>query len=115
VALIAGPSWTLRQLGLTPVSGEAEIFVRWIGLFVFAVGAAYLAPFAAPEPERSARLRGALAWTAGARLLVVGFIALAVLSSALPEGWCLVGSYDGVVAIVQLALLSRGSFGEVLR
>ena len=110
--LLVAPDLTLRLLGLDAISAEAGIFLRWVGVFVLAVGGAYLLPLGQREPERSARLRGAMAWTGGARLLVAGFVAVAVLSGALAERWCFVGGYDGVVAIAQLALLARGVFGE---
>lgn len=111
LVLLAAPALFLRLFGFEPLPGEALVFVRWIGTFVLAVGCAYLLPFAEREPERAARLRGALSWTAAARLLVAAFVAVAVLSGALVVRWCFVGAYDGVVAIAQLALLSRGAFG----
>jgi len=113
--LVARPSTVVELLRLTPPPADAEIFLRWVGVFVLAIGLAYMTPFAAPEPERSSRLRGALAWTALARLAVTAFVSCAVLAGALDQGWCFIGTYDGVVGVAQLALLSRGVFGTPSR
>jgi hypothetical protein len=110
--LVAAPDVVLLLLRIAAPAAPATIFLRWIGVFVLAVGAAYLLPFAAEEPERSARLRGAVAWTALARLSVTTFVSCAVLAGALGTGWCFVGTYDGLLAVAQLALVARGAFGE---
>lgn len=105
--LVAAPTFAFAQLGFAPVAPAATIFVRWIGVFVAALGAAYLLPFRVVDKrERDERLRAALEWTALARLAVAAFVAFAVLTAALPEGWCFVGSYDALAATAQLALLA---------
>jgi len=105
--LVVAPAVVFRLLGFAPAPDEATIFVRWIGVFVAAIGGAYLLPFRlAAGRERQERLRATLEWTALARLAVATFVAAGVLAVALPEGWCFVGSYDALAASAQLALLA---------
>jgi hypothetical protein len=107
VALVAAPAFVLGLLGFAPVTPAATIFVRWIGVFVAAIGGAYLLPFRVGDKrERHERLRAALEWTALVRLAVAAFVAIAVLTAALPERWCFVGGYDAFAATAQLALLA---------
>jgi len=107
VLLVLSPATVESLLGLAPSPPAASVFLRWVGLFVAAVGAAYLAPFRiAAAASRRERLRFALAWTAWTRLAVAAFVGAAVLAAALPDGWCLVGSYDALAASGQLALLA---------
>lgn len=107
VLLVISPATVETLLFLRPSPPEAAIFVRWIGVFVAVVGAAYLLPFRIRDAAaRRERLRFVLEWTAWARLAVATFVGAAVLAAALPEGWCLVGSYDALAASGQLALLA---------
>lgn len=107
VLLVISPATVETLLFLRPSPAAAAIFVRWVGVFVAAVGAAYLLPFRVREESaRRERLRFVLEWTAWARLAVATFVGAAVLTAALPDGWCLVGSYDALAASGQLALLA---------
>jgi hypothetical protein len=111
-ALIAAPVAVATLLAGAPPS-NAAIFLRWIGVFVLAVGTAYLTPrFAADGPERWSRLRGTLNVTTLARLLVAVFVAGSVAAGTLAAGWIVVGVYDGAIAVLQVALLARGAFGH---
>jgi len=105
--LVLSPATVESLLFLAPSAPAASIYVRWIGVFVAAVGGSYLLPFRSHDPRaRRERLRLALEWTAAARLAVAAFVGTAVLTAALPEGWCLVGIYDALAASGQLALLA---------
>lgn len=107
VLLVISPATVEALLFLRPSPPAAAVYVRWIGVFVAAVGAAYLLPFRIrDEAARRERLRFVLEWTAWARLAVATFVGSAVLAAALPDGWCLVGSYDALAASGQLALLA---------
>jgi hypothetical protein len=44
--LVALPAWTLRQMGVSPPGAEALEFVRFVGVFVGAVGLSYLIAWA---------------------------------------------------------------------
>jgi hypothetical protein len=104
-ALVVAPAWLFALLRLPAPPDGAWILVRWIGVFVACVGLAGIWPRFAP-----ARLAAAAEVTTVARLAVAGFLAVAVCSRALPAAWLLVGAFDAVVALVQLALRARGDF-----
>lgn len=105
LALVLRPAWIAGLLGVS-VAPQALLFLRWIGVFVACVGAAYLYPWLWPEgPSRWGRLRVALEVTAGARVAVAGFVASAVVAAALSEPWLLVAGFDALVAIAQMFLL----------
>jgi hypothetical protein len=94
------------------VSPESSIWLRWIGVFVTAVGVLYLLPLAGSSRWLRARLRFGLEATSTVRVLVATFVAVSILTDALSTGWALVGVYDAAVAVGQLALLARGAFAE---
>lgn len=104
VGLLTWPQLVLAALSL-PAPAEL-IYLRFVGVFVAGVGLAYLYPFA--YAEREYRLHAALEWTAGVRLAVALFLAVAVAAGKLGGAWLLVGTFDAVVALVQLGLLARG-------
>lgn len=107
VLLVASPTFVESLLFLAPSDPEAATFVRWIGVFVGSIGAAYLLPWRTRDLiARRERLRFVLEWAAWARLAVAAFVGVNVLAAALPEGWCLVGAYDALAASGQLALLA---------
>lgn len=108
-ALLIAPGWVCRALGASPVA-EAWIWLRWIGIFVAAVGALYLFPLFGGSALRGLRFRFALEATSLVRLLVAAFVAISILTDALETGWALVGVYDAAVGVGQLALLVRGVF-----
>ncbi len=112
--LLASPATVEAGLGLAPSPAAATIFLRWIGVFVSAVGLAYLAPWLASRAdERALRLRFALETTAAVRLFVAFFVVSAVAAGGLAAGWIGVGAYDGLLGIGQILLLARGAFGRV--
>lgn len=112
--LAASPQRVEALLGLASSDPAADVFVRWLGVFVAAVGAAYLLPWrVADGAARRERVRGALEWTALARLAVAAFVGVSVMAAALPEGWCFVGVYDALAASGQLALLASWARRDV--
>ncbi|MBP7149614.1 MAG: hypothetical protein KBD01_18960 [Acidobacteria bacterium] len=125
LCLFAGTSDTLTGLGLllapAAVLGALRVplptdmvFIRWLGVFVFAVGALYGTPFARREPAaRFSRLLGALEATALVRGAVAAFLGVAVASGALAAAWLTVAAFDAGVAAIQVALLARGRVGRV--
>lgn len=111
-ALVVVPRQFLALLDVPLAAGPAAIWLRWIGVFVAAVGALYFLPWWGPRRLAKARLRFSLEATSMIRLLVAGFIAVSILGGALPTEWALVGGYDAVVGGSQLALLVLGFFAE---
>ena len=110
--LVAAPALVLRLLGLGAPPGADLVFVRFVGVFVASVGLSYLYPWLAGRAGRAPRLRTAIEITAGVRLAVALFLAIAVLAGALDLPWSAVGAYDALVASLQLGLLLRGFFGD---
>lgn len=114
-ALVTAPATTFSLMGLHPPHGEAEVFVRFLGVFVGCVGAAYFWPFLSRAADsRATRLVCVLEVTALVRLAVAMFLAIAVASTALPQGWLAVGGFDAAVALLQLALRELGAFDHVV-
>ena len=107
VLLIAAPGLVLRLLGIGPVTDQ--VFLRFVGVFVGCVGLAYLYPWVL---RRRGRLQAAIEITAGVRLAVAAFLAVAILRGAMDEAWIPVGAYDALVGAAQLALLARGFFDD---
>lgn len=106
LGLVAAPAAVLASMGLPAPAPEVVPWLRWVGAFVFAVGASYWLPFALGDVAR--RLPVVLEVTA----LVRGVVALAVLaqvaSGALSAGWMVVAIVDSALAVVQVVLLVRG-------
>ncbi len=109
VALVAAPELVLRLLALPPVA--ETVLLRFVGVFVASVGAAYFWPFLAEPRARPGRLRAAFALTAVPRFAVAGFLATAVATGALAPPWLLVGGYDALVAVAQLRLRPEETAG----
>lgn len=105
--LVVVPGFMLGVLGI-PLPTET-VYLRFVGVFVGAVGLAYLYPLLLRDRDaRRARLIAALEWTAGVRLAVAGFVAVSVVVGALAEAWLLVGFFDAGVALAQFGLLGWG-------
>ncbi len=102
LVLVLAPELVLRLLGLPPVA--ETVLLRFVGVFVASVGAAYFWPFLGEPRARPGRLRAAFALTAVPRVAVAVFLAAAVAAGALAPAWLLVGGYDALVALVQLSL-----------
>lgn len=118
VVLVAAPSLVLPLLG-TPLSAgaAATVYVRYVGAFVAAVGAAYLYPFLLARRLPSAgaltrRLPTVVEVTALVRTAVALFVAGAVAAGELGPLWLAVTAVDGGVAALQVRMLARGAFGR---
>lgn len=108
LALVAVPRGVLAPLALD-VPADGDFAFRFVGVFVACVGLAYLYPFALPPARRGVRLAAAIEWTAGVRLAVATFLAVAVVAGC-PSGWLIVGFFDAAVALAQLRLCAGGCF-----
>jgi hypothetical protein len=103
--LVAAPLFTLRLMHIATMPAE-PIYMRWIGVFVFAVGSAYALPFLGRRPDdRNRRLVGVLEVTALLRACVAVFIAGAVLQGALEPGWSMVFFTDAALVVLQILWL----------
>lgn len=106
--LVAAPSLAAGLLGLRRPEADL-ILLRFIGVFVACVGAAYLYPWLR-RADRGRRIVSALEITAGVRLAVALFLGVAVAASQLDLPWAGVGTYDALVALAQIGLLTFGGF-----
>ena len=106
--LIVAPLLVLRLLGIAPLAEESLLFLSWIGIFVLAVGLSY-------GLALLGRVRGEVVWffTGSVRALVAVFLTVKVLSCAMEPAWLLVAAGDGLVAMVQGAILLAGWWKEV--
>lgn len=104
VALVAAPAFVLAALRVPPVGTEATVFVRWIGLFVGAVGLAYLGALLLGG---AGRLRDVFAFTALVRVLVGGFVAIEAVQGGLAAGWNMVAVTDLGLAALQGWFLAK--------
>jgi hypothetical protein len=113
VALIVAPLRTLGWLGIAAPLSQA-VFVQWIGAFVLAVGLSYLYPFApgANPARRAERLRSGFEITAIVRGAVALVTGAALLAGELEPDWLGVPVFDGVVALLQVAMLARWEGGD---
>ena len=105
LGLVAAPAWTLLLMGVPVPSGEALLFVRFVGAFVWAVGASYL--WATMEP--ATRLRTVLGATIWFRVAAGAFTGAAVSHGNLAPGWLAVTATDWALVAAQLWLLAKGA------
>jgi hypothetical protein len=108
LGLVFGPAVMLRLMHVGPVGAEAEIYLRFTGVFVGLVGFSYLWGLL----RGAATLRMVLALTAWFRLVVGFFSAWAVLTGRLAPAWASVPVTDLVLAVAQAWLLHRGVFRD---
>ena len=109
--LVAAPTMTLGLMGLT-VKPEPLALVRYVGVFVLAVGLSYL--WLAAEGPAMAGERWRTQWqiTALVRTLVAVFVSWQVAVGGLEVRWLSVAATDATFAAVQWLGLSRGWFDD---
>ena len=95
------PELTLRLMLAPPPAAAALLYLRFVGGFVWAVGAGYLWASSAPVE----RLRVTLAVTIFPRLAAGSFTGIAVALGALPWPWLSVTATDFTLVAAQLWLL----------
>lgn len=116
LGLVLQPQLTLRLM-LVPVPGaEALVYVRFVGVFVGAVGLSYLWALAAGRGAADGgvgRLREVLRFTLPFRLGAGTFCAVAVGLGALGPLWLSVTGADYALVVAQTWLLCRAPWREV--
>ena len=101
--LMTMPSLTLRVMGAgQPVD---PIWVRWVGVFVFAVGVAYWLPELRARHLQACRRIAALEFTTLVRLAVAAFVAWALVDGRLEPAFASVLATDLSLGVTQLAML----------
>ena len=111
VLLVAAPTMTLGLMGLT-VKPEPLALVRYVGVFVLAVGLSYLWLAAEGPAVSGDRWRTQWQITALVRTLVALFVSWQVAVGGLEARWLSVAATDATFAAVQWLGLSRGWFGD---
>lgn len=105
LALVAAPAVTLGLMGASAPGAEAMEYVRFIGVFVAAVGVGYLWIAVARAP---AAFRAGLWVTLVFRLGAGGYALTAVLRGVFDAGWLVVGATDLGCVAVQAWFLGKG-------
>jgi hypothetical protein len=103
--LVLAPGFTLQQMGATVPGGEALAFVRFVGAFVAAVGAAYLWAFATRD---AVRLRVTLLVTLFFRGAAGLYTGVAVATGIFDPAWLMVTATDLGCVALQAWLLVKG-------
>lgn len=102
--LLVLPAWTLQRMGVTPPGAEALGFVRFVGVFVGAVGMSYLIAWwrGGDRP-----LRMVFDFTRVFRLGAGGFTAVMVVTADWSPAWLAVTVADLALAVGQTLVLAR--------
>lgn len=105
LGLVTAPDLTLRLMLAAPVGPEAEVFLRWVGAFVAAVGASYLLAWRKGTDEA---FRGVLSATIPFRLAAGLYSAWALGTGRLSPQWASVPATDLALVALQSWLLRKG-------
>jgi hypothetical protein len=109
--LIFAPALVLRLLKIEAPAPDAMVFLKWIGVFVMAVGLSY---GLALGRHRAA---GETVWmfTSMVRILVAVFLIIQITANVMAPAWAVVALSDGLVAMVQMVILRKGWWREAQR
>ena len=105
LALVVSPTFTLLRMGAIPPAPELLGYIRFIGVFVAAVGASYLW---AMVRGAAREIRTVLFITLFFRTGVGLYVGIAVLVAELERAWWVVSATDLTFAAIQGWLLLRG-------
>jgi hypothetical protein len=97
-------------LGIALPSPDALVFLSWIGVFVMGVGLSYGMALG----NCLGRCEAVWGFTALVRMLVSVFLLISIIRGVLESVWGVVALSDGVVAVVQIVILRKGWWREVL-
>jgi hypothetical protein len=113
--LLMAPELTLRLMQLYAPK-DANVFLSFVGAFVFSVGLSYLYG-AYVIVERGCRRELEMIWfiTALTRASVAAFVIAHVVTGSLTAGWLTVAVTDGTMVLIQALGLRRGWLANVAR
>lgn len=103
-ALVAAPAFTLRLMLVPAPGAEALDYVRFVGVFVAAVGGSYGLALARRE---EAVLRAVFGFTIPFRLAAGAFVAVMVWAGRFDPAWLTVTAADWLIAAAQAWWLRR--------
>lgn len=105
--LVLAPAFALRMMGVSAAAAE-PIWIRWVGVFVGAVGLTYWLPdLLHPAPVRGERRIAVLEFTTLVRLAVASFVAWALGDGRLEPAFASVLATDLGLGVLQIAMLRR--------
>lgn len=104
LGLVFIPAQLLPLMGLAVPGAEAMVWLRWVGAFVWAVGASYLLALLLGG---EARLRTLLELTIPFRFSAGVFSTVAIASGWLSLGWASVPATDFALVAAQVWVLRR--------
>lgn len=104
LGLVVLPAWTLHMMGVAPPGAEALEFVRFVGVFVAAVGMCYLVAW---WRGGDGPLRAVFDFTRLFRLGAGVFTGVMVAAAGWPPAWLAVTITDLALVVVQTLLLAR--------
>lgn len=108
ILLVALPAKTLALMGVSAPPPTDTVFLRFIGVFVAAVGWLYIHPFLTGSAgTRDRRLRFTVEATTIVRTAVALFVGACLVEGLLPLPWISVALTDGLIAGIQIAILRR--------
>ena len=105
LALVAAPGAVLPLVGLAVPEGDGAVYLRWVGLYAAALGAAYLL---GGQTRAPGALRAVLSLTLPFRLGTGVFVSLAVGRGALAAPWLFVAAINLALVAAQGWLLAKG-------
>ncbi|MDO8545298.1 MAG: hypothetical protein Q7S40_33065 [Opitutaceae bacterium] len=105
IGLVTAPAFTLEQMGAEVPGREALLFVRFVGVFVAAVGSSYL--WALANGSMSF-LRSVFQLTVFFRVAAGSFTGIAVALHLLSPAWVAVTATDLLFVGVQAWFLAKG-------
>lgn len=107
--LMLAPEFTLKLMWVPAVAVEAQVFVRFIGAFVFSVGCLYLGALSSVlMTGQLTFLRVLLLATAWVRTVICVSTSLMMYTGALPLEWISVPLSDGSLALFQAWVVFSG-------
>jgi hypothetical protein len=110
ILLMLSPAFTMSLMGIEAVYQE-DIFIRFVGGFVFGVGSSYLLGLMSVVRGCGWReLRVVWKMTAWVRLVILLFTSVAILSGSLSADWFGVPLTDGALACFQIFWIITGRF-----
>jgi hypothetical protein len=106
--LLIAPELTLRLISLSAPE-DAQIYVSFVGAFVFSVGLACLyGAWLAYRGKCRTKIEVVWLLTALTRASVAAFVLGQVMTSMLADGWITVAACDGACVLIQAIGLRKG-------
>lgn len=108
ILLLFFPAFTLRLMGID-TSPLDLVYLKYIGVFVFAVGASYYLPILFRDGSGEIEsIRSTWRMTALIRFCIGIFVSIQILQGSLEGAWISVAATDISIGTLQVFLLKKG-------